>query len=64
MLSIDTQYKLREFFQAVAEEELIIERQRELLANLSDFEPYAAFQRINRKCDNKITALEIYSFLK
>jgi hypothetical protein len=43
MLGIDTQYKLKEFFQTVAEAELQVERQRQLLATLVDFEPYAAF---------------------
>jgi hypothetical protein len=64
MLGIETQHQLRQFFQAVAEEELIVERQRELVARLSDFEPFAAFQRVNRKGDNRITALELYSYLK
>ena len=48
----------------VAENELIVERQRELLATLKDFEPFAAFSRINRNGDSKVTALEIYSFLR
>jgi hypothetical protein len=64
MLSIDTQLKVREFFQIIAEEELIIERQRQYLANIQDFEPFAAFQRVNRRGDHRVTALEIYSFLK
>lgn len=64
MLGIDTQYKLKEFFQTIAEQELSVERQRQLLATLPDFEPYAAFQRVNRNGDDIITALEIYSFLR
>jgi hypothetical protein len=48
----------------VAEEELQVERQRQYLAKLSDFEPYAAFQRVNRSGDGKVTASEIYSFLR
>ena len=64
MLGIDTQHKLREFFQTVAENELTIERQRQLLATLQDFEPFAAFSRINRNGDSKVTALEIYNFLR
>lgn len=64
MLGIDTQYKVKEFFQAIAEAELQVERQRQVLATLADFEPYAAFQRVNRNGDDIITALEIYSFLK
>lgn len=64
MIGIDTQHKLREFFQTVAESELQVERQRQLLATIADFEPYAAFQRINRNGDEYVTALEIYTFLK
>ncbi len=64
MLGIETQYKLRDFFKAVAEEELIVERQRQHLAAVSDFEPYAAFKRVNRSGDEKVTALEIYYFLR
>jgi len=64
MLGIDTQYKLKEFFQTIAEQELAVERQRQLLATLPDFEPYAAFQRVNRNGDDIITALEIYSYLR
>ena len=33
----------------VAEEELSIERQRQSLCRLRDFEPYAAFSRIDRE---------------
>ena len=43
MLSIESQLKLRDFFKGIAEEEKIVERQRELLANIPDFEPFAAF---------------------
>lgn len=64
MLGIDTQYKLKEFFQTVADSELQVERQRQVLATVQDFEPYAAFQRVNRNGDEIVTALEIYSFLK
>jgi len=48
----------------MAELELTTERQRETLAKNSDFEPYAAFQRVNRNQDTKLSALEIYGFLK
>jgi hypothetical protein len=64
MLGIDTQLKLKEFFQTVAESELQVERQRQLLATIADFEPYAAFQRINRNGDEFVTALEMYNFLR
>jgi Ca2+-binding EF-hand superfamily protein len=64
MLGLETQYKLKEFLQTVAELELQVERQRQLLATLSDFEPFAAFQRVNRNGDDIVTGLEIYNFLR
>ena len=48
----------------VAQEELVVERQRQQLALEKDFEPYAAFKRVNRNNDDKVTAIEIYQFLK
>ena len=35
-----------------------------MLAALPDYEPFAAFQRVNRKQDGRVTPLEIYSFLR
>lgn len=64
MLGLDTQYKLREFLRTIAERELDIERQRQILAEIRDFEPYAAFCRLNRHQDKRITADEIYNYLK
>lgn len=63
-LGIESQYQLRDFFKEIADNELVTERQREILAKNNDFEPFAAFQRVNRKGDSRVTALEIYSFLK
>ena len=48
MLGIDSQYRLKEFFREIADQELDIERQRQILAEITEFEPYAAFCRINR----------------
>lgn len=64
MLGLESQYKLKEFFQTMAELELQVERQRQLLATLTDFEPFAAFQRINRNGDEFVTGLELYNFLR
>lgn len=59
MLGLDTQYHLRDFFRTIAERELEIERQRQILGEICDFEPYAAFCRVNRHEDKRITADEI-----
>jgi len=45
MIGVETQYKLKEFFQTAAEQEIIVERQRQNLARHPDFEPFAAFTR-------------------
>lgn len=63
-LGIESQYQLRDYFKEIADLELITERQREILAKNVEFEPFAAFQRVNRKGDSQVSALEIYSFLK
>lgn len=64
MLGIETQYRLRDFLKAVADKELQIEGERQRLANISEFEPYAAFCRINRRGDKRVTAVEILDFLR
>jgi hypothetical protein len=63
MLGLDTQYYLRDFLRTVSERELDIERQRQILGEIVDFEPYAAFCRVNRHQDKRITADEIHAFL-
>lgn len=47
----------------VAEEEMSIERQRQSLCALLDFEPYAAFSRIDRENKGYICGREIKEFL-
>lgn len=53
-----------DIFKAIAEHELGIEKQRQYLARLEEFEPYATFIRLDRKNHGYLTALEIYEFLK
>ena len=64
MLGLDTQYWLRDVFRTIAERELEIERQRQILGEIQDFEPYASFCRVNRHEDKRITADEIFAFLQ
>lgn len=47
----------------VAEEEISIERQRQSLSRLREFEPYAAFSRIDRENNGYICGKEIKEFL-
>ena len=64
MLGVETQLKLKEFFQAIADQELAVERQRQNLARVPDFEPFAAFSRLDRNANNKLNDMEIYNFLR
>lgn len=48
----------------MAERELDIEHQRQILGEMLDFEPYSAFCRVNRCQDKRITADEIHHFLQ
>jgi hypothetical protein len=64
MIGVETQLKLKDFFQTVAAEEITVERQRQSLARHPDFEPYATFTRFDRDARSRIGSLEIYRFLK
>ena len=48
MLTRDTQNKLREFLQTLAEGELSVENFRQRLAQMEEFEPYTSFLRIEK----------------
>ena len=64
MLGIESQYKLKDFLRAIADKELQIEGERQRLANIESFEPYAAFCRVNRRGDKRVTAAEIVNYLR
>jgi len=59
-----TKSKLGELLLCVAEEELLIERHRQALASLPEFEPYAAFTRIDRDRKDAIAARDLVSFIR
>ena len=63
-LSFDNQLLLKKLLVTIAKGEKAIERQRQVLAGLRKFEPHAAFQRIDRDQDGKITSLELLKFLR
>jgi len=56
--------KLGELLLTVAEEELLIEKQRQYLSSLKEFEPYSAFTRIDRDRKEFITAKDIAVFIR
>ena len=47
-----------------AEEEGAIEKLREILASIKDFEPYTAFKRIDRDRSGYVTAKSLCQFLR
>jgi Ca2+-binding EF-hand superfamily protein len=64
MLSSSTRYKVYQLLKAISENEEIVEEQRIQLAKQSNFEPWAAFKRIDRNGQGKISAYDINTFLQ
>ena len=52
-----------QLFQAISENEEIVEEQRQQLAKQHGFEPWAAFKRIDRMQLGKVSAYDINQFL-
>ena len=51
------------FFKRAAAQELDVEMSRQKLASLYDFEPFAAFSRLDVDGDGEIYVVDIYNFL-
>ena len=64
MLTQSQKYKIFQLFWAIAENEEIVEEQRQQLAKQQGFEPWAAFKRIDRMQLGKISAYDINQFLQ
>jgi len=68
MLSAGTKYKLFQFIQIMSENETLIEEQRQELARIEEFEPWAAFRRLCQCSDdpsrNAINAEDLCRFLR
>eukprot|EP00347_Sterkiella_histriomuscorum_P002829 403366641 len=64
MLTYETQRILKNLLLEIGQTEQKIEVIRQRLATFSDFEPYVAFQRLNRNRDDFVVAEEILEFLK
>lgn len=62
-LSITTQQKLTSYFRNIAELELNVELYRQEMAKLYDFEPYAAFCRLDADGDKQIFTVDFFNFL-
>ena len=64
MIGVETQYKLKEFFQTAAEQEILVERATQSLARHPDFEPFSVLTRFDRAANSRVSSLEIYHFLR
>ena len=59
MFGYDSKLKLKELLLFIAEQELAIEKMRQILAAITDFEPYTAFRRIDRDGCGYVGAKEL-----
>jgi len=55
---------LDHFFCLLVKGEKIIEKQRQVLARKKQFEPFAAFKRIDRDDSGFLTSVELLHFLR
>ena len=64
MLGQSTRFKSYLLLKAISENETIVEEQRQQLCEQKGFEPWAAFKRIDRQGQGKISAHDINQFLR
>lgn len=63
-LSYDTKLKIKDLFLCYAEDEIALEKLRQVLCSMKEFEPYAAFKRIDREDQGFISAKKICQYLR
>lgn len=63
-ISQESKQILCKFFQLISELEAGVEKKRQELANCFDFEPYAAFCRLDSDDDAEIYMMDFYNFLR
>ena len=64
MLTYETLRILKNLFLEIAKGEIKAENLRQSLAKMQDFEPYVAFQRLDRNRNERIPATELLDFLR
>jgi hypothetical protein len=64
LFSYESRQKLKDYFLMVAHEEIAIEKLRQMLSAMKDFEPYSAYQRIDREATGKVSAKILQHFLR
>ena len=63
-LSYDTKLKLKDLLVTYAEDEIGLEKLRQVLCSIKEFEPYAAFKRIDRDDSGSLTSKKICHYLR
>ncbi len=64
MISYETEKRLTQLLVALGDGELALERQRQRICEIRDFAPYSAFQRLDRDANERISATELFNFLR
>ena len=64
MLGYETEKRLKSFFDAVLDGEMMQEHKRQRLCTIRDFSPYSAFMRLDRDGNEHLTSFEILNFLR
>ena len=64
MLSRETLERTAHYFALIADKENEVDLQRQVLANLENFEPYMAFRRIDRCNHGYLLSIDLVHFLK
>ena len=62
MFGHESKLKVKEILVYYAEQEIQVEKLRQILASMRDFEPYTAFKRIDRNSNGAIGANELTQF--
>mmetsp|Transcript_7632 Transcript_7632/g.7010 ORF Transcript_7632/g.7010 Transcript_7632/m.7010 type:complete len:81 (+) Transcript_7632:56-298(+) len=64
MLNMESKLKFKDLLLCLADGEIAMEKQRQILAVIKEFEPYSAFKRIDRDNKGYITNKQLKTFLK
>ena len=62
MFGHESKLKVKEILVYTAEQEIAIEKHRQILAAMRDFEPYSAFRRLDREDQGSIDAKDLCQF--
>ena len=64
MLSYETERRLKNYLAAISEGEIQIECLRQRLAQICDFQPCMAFQRVDRAAKESVNSCDLFNFLR